>query len=76
MTKVDEVNKADGNFSVSFSPAAGGHDHDQRSVVSRGTIMIAHFNYKGHRLRVGAKARRQLVDHDHPDHDHESESER
>ena len=27
MIKVDKV-KADGKFSVSFSPAAGGHDHD------------------------------------------------
>ena len=46
------------------------------SVVSRSTIMITNYNYKGHLLRVGAKARRQLADHDHPDHDHESESER
>ena len=34
------------------------------------------YNYKGHRLRVGAQAPRQLADHDHLDHDHESESER
>ena len=33
------------------------------------------YNYKGHRLRVGAKAPRQLDDHGHLDHDHESESE-
>ena len=31
MIKVDKVDKADGNFAVSFSQAAGGHayDHDQ-----------------------------------------------
>ena len=29
MIKVDKVDTADVNFSVSFSPAAGGHNHDQ-----------------------------------------------